>query len=88
MTATTSKPSRPRKLTWKETRELETMEATILEAEENVARIEALFAQPDFHREHGPRTTELITELAAAKARVANLYERWQELEAVRASGE
>jgi ABC transport system ATP-binding/permease protein len=79
-----TKPGRPRKFTWKETRELEGMEASILAAEEAVARIEALFAQPDFHRGYGPRTNELKAELEAGKARVAQLYARWQELEAIR----
>jgi len=87
-TSTSPRPKggRPRKLSWKETQELAGMEATILAAEENVARIEALFSGPDFHREHGQRTDEIVTELAAEKARVVRLYERWQELEAVRAS--
>ena len=79
-----SKSARPRKLTFKETRELEGMEAAILAAEQNIARIEALFAEPDFHRQHGQRTPELTAELTAEKARVARLYERWQELEAIR----
>jgi len=83
-----SKTGRPRKLTWKETQELEKMEQEILAAEEGVGRIEALFAQPDFHREHGPRTNEWVVQLAAEKARVARLYERWQELEAIRANSE
>ena len=82
-----AKSTRPRKLSWKETQELAGMEATILAAEENVARIEALFAEPDFHRDHGQRTEELVAELGREKARVAALYERWQELEAVRSHG-
>ena len=81
-------PSRPRRLSYKEARELEGMEAAILEAEANVARIEALFAEPDFHRSHGARTTELTAELDAEKERAARLYERWQELEAIRAAQE
>ena len=81
-----AKTDRPRKLTFKEARELEGMEAAILAGEENIARIEALFAQPDFHREHGPRTNELTAELALEKERVAKLYQRWEELEAIRAA--
>jgi len=80
----TTKSARPRKLTFKETRELEGMEATILAAEKNIARIEALFVEPDFHRQHGQRTPELTAELAAAKERLVRLYDRWQELEAIR----
>ncbi len=82
------KTDRPRKLTFKEARELEGMEAAILAAEENVARIEALFAQPNFHRDHGPRTPELMAELKADQERVVGLYARWQELEAIRESAQ
>ncbi len=79
-----AKGARPRKLSYKELRELEGMEAAILEAEENVARIEDLFADPDFHRKHGVRTSDLTAELSGARQRAAKLYERWQALEAVR----
>ena len=80
--------TRPRKLSYKETRELEAMESTLLAAEENVARIEALFLEPDFHRKHGNRTDALTAELAAEKLRVAALYERWQELEALNSASQ
>jgi len=81
-----SAPARPRKLSFKETRELEGMEATIQAAEENVARMEAVFLEPDFHRKHGQRTSELTAELADAKERVAQLYKRWEALESIRAN--
>jgi ATP-binding cassette subfamily F protein uup len=80
--------ARPRKLTWKEARELEAMEVKILAAETDIARIEALFATPDFHRVHGAQTHQLVAELAAAKEAVTRLYARWEELEALRAGSE
>jgi ATP-binding cassette subfamily F protein uup len=80
--------SRPRKLSFKEQRELDSMEAAVLAGEENVARIEGLFVDPDFHRKHGQRTDEIKAELGAEKERVAKLYERWQELEAIRTASE
>jgi hypothetical protein len=58
----------------------------VLAGEENVARIEALFLDPDFHRKYGQRTDELKAELASEKGRIAKLYERWQELDAIRTS--
>ncbi|MDB6057163.1 MAG: transporter, partial [Verrucomicrobiales bacterium] len=76
--------SKPRKLSFKEQRELDGMEAAVVVAEENVARVEAMFVDPDFHRKHGQRTEEIQAELAAEKERVAKLYERWQELEEIR----
>ena len=81
-------PAKPRKLTWKETKELETMETRIMETEAEIARIEAVFSAPDFHRTHAIQTPQLNADLASAKARLHELYSRWEELEAVRASAE
>jgi ATP-binding cassette subfamily F protein uup len=76
-------PSKGRRLTFKEQRELEGMEGAILAAEEKVASIETQFADPDFHRKHGARTSELTRELEAARRESARLYARWEELETV-----
>lgn len=78
------KTTKPRKLSFKEQRELEGMEAQIQAAEEDVARIEGLFASPDFHRTYAPQTNQLMADLAAAKEKAAQLYKRWEELEAIR----
>jgi len=48
----TPKPAKPGKLSFKEARELEGMEKHIFGAEQEIARIEGLFASPDFHRIH------------------------------------
>ena len=61
------------------------MEGVIQAAEEKIARIEALFAEPDFHRRHGSRTHELTAELGAEKERVGQLYARWEELDKLKA---
>jgi ATP-binding cassette subfamily F protein uup len=86
---TAARPAAPkaaklRKLTFKEARELDGIEDQILAREADVAHIEALFVTPDFHRQHGTQTETLLAELAAAKANVAALYARWEELEAIR----
>ena len=80
--------AKPRKMTWKEKAELEDMETAILKAEEAVARIESLFADPEFHSKHGAKTIELTSELETAKKQGAALYARWEELEAIRAANE
>ena len=80
--------AKPRKITWKEKAELEGMEAAILKAEEAVARIESLFADPEFHSKHGAKTIELTSELETAKKQGAALYARWEELEAIWAANE
>ena len=78
--------TKPRKLTFKEQKEFEGMDTAIQEAEKKVADLGALFLEPDFHRKHGHRITEIHAELAAAKEQVAALYARWEELEAIRAA--
>jgi ATP-binding cassette subfamily F protein uup len=72
--------TKPRKLKWKEERELEGMEAAILAAENDVARIEALFAEPDFYTKHAADYTQVEVELVNARHKVARLYARWAEL--------
>ncbi len=85
--ADAQKKPKPARLSFKDARELEGMEQTVLAAEEEVARIENLFASPDFHRTHATNATGLIGELAAAKEKVAQLYVRWEALESLKAAG-
>lgn len=80
------KSAKPRKLTFKEARELEGMEAQILAVEEELARIETIFTSPDFHREHATRTNELLAGQAAGREKLAQLYARWEELEAIKSA--
>ena len=79
-----AKPAKPRKLSFKEQRELEGMEARIHTVEAEVARIEGLFADPEFFRKHAAQVNQLTAELDAAKATVPKLYARWEELEAIK----
>ena len=79
-------PGKPRKMSFKESRELEGMEKAIQEAEAEIARIENLFAAPEFHRTHAKQTDQLAAELAAAKKNLERLFLRWEELEAIRAA--
>jgi ATP-binding cassette subfamily F protein uup len=81
------KSAKPRKLSFKENRELEGIEAQIHAVEAEVARIEGLFANPDFFRKHATQVNQLTAELDAAKENVTKLYARWEELEAIKAAG-
>jgi ATP-binding cassette subfamily F protein uup len=85
---TATKTAKPRKLSFKETRELEGMEAQIHTAEAEVARIEGMFAQPDFFRKHATQVNQLTAELDAAKENIVKLYARWEELEAIKAGAD
>jgi ATP-binding cassette subfamily F protein uup len=82
--ARAGKPIKPVKLSFKDSRELEGMESQILVVEEEIARIESLFATPDFHRTHTGKTTDLMASLSAAKEKLKKLYARWEELEALK----
>jgi ATP-binding cassette subfamily F protein uup len=79
-----SAPAKGRKLKWKEERELETIEATILEAETEVTRLETEFAAPDFFEKHRADLPTLQSALDAAHHRVSTLYARWAELEKIK----
>ena len=72
--------ARGRKLKYKEERELEGMEAAIMAAEEEVARIEGLLADPDFFVKNAADFPKLEAELRTARSEVARLYARWEEL--------
>ncbi len=73
-----------KKLTWKEKKELETIEENIIATEENVKRIEDIFTSPDFYEKYAEKTNELDLELTEAKKKVSMLYARWEELENIK----
>ncbi|MBF8297070.1 MAG: transporter [Bacteroidetes bacterium] len=72
------------KLTWREAKELETIEADIMSTEAEVERIEAVFSASDFYEKRGEETARLTEELAVARATVDRLYARWNELEGLK----
>jgi len=78
--ANAAKPNRSRKLTFKEQRELESMEAAILAAEKHVQELETTLNDPEFHATRSREAHGLIEDLEAARAQVTRLYDRWQEL--------
>jgi ATP-binding cassette subfamily F protein uup len=84
--STAPNAAKPRKLSFKEQRELDGIEAQIHAVEAEVARIEGLFADPEFFRKHAAQVNQLTTELDAAKESVTKLYARWEELEAIKAA--
>ena len=77
------KKERARKLTFKEQRELEGMEAEILTAEENVSTLEAILNNPTFFSTRSAEAPKVIANLESARKKVARLYHRWQELEQI-----
>jgi ATP-binding cassette subfamily F protein uup len=75
-----------RKLTWSEKRELESMETAISSAEDEVARLESEFADPELYAKRGQDWRLVETELRTLRAKVAALYGRWEELEQIQPS--
>ena len=73
--------ARPAKMTWKEERELETIEARILEAENTLAQAESLPSSPDFYKQSPAEMASAHEALVAQRKAVATLYARWDELE-------
>jgi len=74
-------PAAPRKLTWKEQRELEAIEAEILAAETERDALEARLADPATYADPAIDVAAVTAAYHEAKARVEALYARWAELE-------
>jgi ATP-binding cassette subfamily F protein uup len=81
-----NKPSGPRKLAFKEARELEAIEDTIATAEDRVKALEATLSDPSVFKDRPTEVQALIAELEAARAEVERLFARWQELDAIKAA--
>ncbi len=77
---------KPGKLSYKDQREYDGMEAAILEAEGEVERLEGESADPALATDH-VRAAAVYESLTAAQTKVGALYARWAELEALRAGG-
>jgi ATP-binding cassette subfamily F protein uup len=80
--------AKPRKLSFKETRELETIEAEILIAEEKVQELDTTLNDPSFYITRSTEAPALLAQLEAARGDVSRLYARWEELEAIKAAQE
>jgi ATP-binding cassette subfamily F protein uup len=74
---------RPRKLGFKEQRELEALPDRISGLEEGIAALEARLADPELYRRGGGEVAELSRQLEADKAGLESAYRRWAELEAL-----
>ncbi len=83
-TVTPPAPKVRKKLSYKEQRELDSMETAINDLETKIAEIESIFGSPDFYSQHGNHATELQQQLDEAKEACARLYQRWEELENLR----
>ena len=74
-------PRKPGKLSFKEQRELESMEATVEAAEERKAAAEAALADPQTYAKDPLQVPALRRELESSTSEIERLYRRWQELQ-------
>jgi ATP-binding cassette subfamily F protein uup len=73
--------AKPPRLSYREQREWDEMEARILEAEQRLEDCQRAASEPGVAADHAALTAR-VAALAAAHAEVDALYARWAELEA------
>jgi ATP-binding cassette subfamily F protein uup len=73
-------PGSKKKLSYKDKRELEGMEETILKAEARLAELQTESAKPE-NVANASKVSEMFTEMAELEKRIESLYARWAELE-------
>jgi ATP-binding cassette subfamily F protein uup len=76
----------PRKLSFKETRELETLPSDIAAAEAALSKVEALLADPTAYARDPAAFQTAFAEVDGLRRRKEELEERWLELELKRES--
>ena len=74
-------PARPRKLTYKEQRELETLPARIEALEAEQSRLYRDMADPTLYQQGGDEVVKATARLADLERELADAYARWEDLE-------
>ncbi|MBV9864324.1 MAG: ATP-binding cassette domain-containing protein [Abitibacteriaceae bacterium] len=74
-------PDRPRKLSFKERRELETLPQLIEKLEAEQQQLYAAMADPEIYKQGNDAPAQAQARLAALEGELTTAYERWQELE-------
>jgi ABC transport system ATP-binding/permease protein len=75
---------RPRKLSFKEERELEALPERITTLEAEQEKIHSTLAEPEFYKNAGAEVARLNSRLEELSAELLARYSRWEELEALR----
>jgi ATP-binding cassette subfamily F protein uup len=82
-----SQPSdKPRKLTYKEQRELEALPVKIEALEAEQADLHARMGEAEFYRQTSAKITATMERIEAVKAELEAAYQRWQELDTLTSS--
>jgi ATP-binding cassette subfamily F protein uup len=72
---------RPRKLAFKEERELESLPERIAALEAEQEKLHGTLANPEFYRSAGTEVAQLTIRLEELERELAVAYQRWEELE-------
>lgn len=75
---------KPKKLTFKEERELEALPEKIAVLEQEQSDLHARLADPDFYKNAGAGVAAINERLAALDAELESVYSRWEELESLK----
>ncbi len=82
----TKQKSAVNKLSYKLQRELEALPGTIERLENEIEALHAQLADPALYRENAERVSELKQQLSDRESELEQVFERWEELEALGAS--
>lgn len=75
---------KPRRLSYKEERELEGLEPRILTMEEEIAALETQMNDPSFYITRAAEAPVILADIESKKRMLHSTYARWEELEAVK----
>jgi ATP-binding cassette subfamily F protein uup len=78
---------KPRKLSYKDQRELESLPALIEKLEAEQTQLHQKMADPAFYRQPGAEITTATGRLESLQQQLQAAYSRWEALEALRAGG-
>lgn len=73
--------SKAKKLTFKETQELEGLPPRIEQLEADIAELHQTMAEPSFYRQSGEEIAQQQSQLKQLEADLASAYTRWEDLE-------
>ncbi len=82
----TATPQKPRKMSFKDQRELETLPALVEKLETDIAAVNAAMTRPDFYQQSRDDIALAQTRLAQAQIELDAAYARWEALETLRGS--
>jgi len=78
-----SESKRPRKLSYKEQRELESLPGQIESMERQLQELEQQVSQPGFYQQEKDAITSTLASMDAMRAQLAEAYRRWETLDAI-----